>query len=117
MNYLGLGLPKSGTSALHAAIKAARNPLCLFEPTRANQDEYLLKCEVEHRLAQVMLPVLDDRAVPPGAFDRTVLIVRDPRDVLVSWLLYRPLLRQGKANPAFIADFLAALRQKEDKGC
>jgi hypothetical protein len=113
MNYLVLGLPKSGTSALHAAIKAARHPLCLFEPTRASQIDYLLKREAHDRLAKVMLPALEQLRVPPGAFGRTVLIVRDPRDVLVSWLLYRPLMRRSNANRAFTSDFMKALEKKE----
>jgi hypothetical protein len=113
MNYLILGLPKSGTSALHAAIKAERNPVALYEPTRASQIEYLLAREAPDRLAKVMLPALEQLCVPPRAFDRTVLIVRDPRDVLVSWLMFRPLMTRNNANTVFVSDFLRVLKEKE----
>jgi len=58
--------------------------------------------------------------VPPEApylqgFDRNVLIVRDPRDVVISWLLYKPLLADRHEDTGFIESFTDLLRRKESK--
>ena len=59
---------------------------------------------------------------PPGRadfnsfskFDYKVLIVRDPRDNLVSRLLYRPYNREDfVSNPEAVALFVEMLRAKE----
>jgi hypothetical protein len=80
------GNPKTGTTAVYYSIKNALplNTVCLFEP--------------EHRKLrlpkEIKTPLLVKSFVPASEvydhFDRKILIVRDPRDRIISQMLYRP---------------------------
>jgi len=80
------GLPKSGTTALFYRIKnSLEQPFEeLFEPTSYDQSSNLDK----NILAKILItPKVDFSHFK--SFDKKVLIVRDPRDRLISQLLYR----------------------------
>jgi hypothetical protein len=86
MRAVVVGLGKSGTTALVYAIRSAMPPdtELLFEP----------KTYVELRAPNVAAKVLLHPRFPLDPafyrqFDKVVLIVRDPRDILVSKGLYR----------------------------
>ena len=106
------GQGKSGTTALFYKLLAAFDspPRTLVECTRYDP-------EGDDR--QVLAKVLID---PPGKvdfdsfrhFDRKVLIVRDPRDNLISRLLYRPYNQAPfVSNPDAVYEFIGLLTQKE----
>ncbi len=84
MKILLAGQAKSGTTALYCALQQTlpSTYTCLFEPlsyTSASRDGYELAKVQINELAK-----LDDFE----AFDKKILVVRDPRDNLVSRLLY-----------------------------
>lgn len=116
-SYLIVGLPKSGTSAMYAAVKQARDDLlCIYEVSNERQFDYLVeRSRHQPTLAKILLPQLYvmGRERRLADFSSRVMTVRDPRDVAVSWLLYRPFLNDNFHNEALMRDFLAALRRKE----
>lgn len=107
------GLPKSGTSALFYNIKHSigRRSMSLFEPK-----SYTPSNEIENSavvvLAKTLLARPDVDYSGFAGFDRKVLIVRDPRDRMISALLYSAWnakdLRDEQADA-----WLSLLRQKE----
>lgn len=86
-----IGLPKTGTTALYESIKAKlpRDADCSFEPKTLNEVEYLLNGNNENVLAKFMFGKVLELGFDGTGFDKVVVIVRDPRDYLVSSLLYR----------------------------
>ena len=87
MRVVVVGLGKSGTTALVYAIRSAMpgDTQLLFEPKRHIELE-----AATHVAAKVLLN--PKFPLPPEfyrQFDKIVLIVRDPRDILVSKGLYR----------------------------
>jgi hypothetical protein len=80
------GNPKTGTTALYHSIRYAlpSNSLCLFEPENKN---------IQPPKA-VNSPILIKSFVPVSSmyddFEKKILIVRDPRDHLISTMLYMP---------------------------
>src|SRR5438105_8372440 len=121
-------MPRSGTTALFSKLQSSMPPetVCLFEPAEYRPDP-------EHRNRPVLAKVLMRLANPRRGggydgwvadhasfqhFDKKILLVRDPRDNLVSSMLYlaiqspvpRPRWsRQGRRY----SRFFALLRQKE----
>lgn len=77
------GLGKSGTTALFYAIRAGmpRGTRCLFEPRSYRPTS------APHVLAKILAQRGVDWASFRG-FDKKIVILRDPRDQLVSFLLY-----------------------------
>lgn len=113
MKILILGLPKSGTTALFFKLKPIlpATGWCLFEPRRFEPPSWP-ELDV---LAKILIGDPDDFDYPSfDAFQKRILIVRDPRDHLVSRLLYRAC-----ADPDFRRDdtkvkaFAEAIREKE----
>lgn len=90
MHYLIAGQGKSGTTALFACLEQSLPPdtHTSFEPRRPEQVASVFDVTAPNTLSKVKLQYLDDRSVDVSRFDKTVLIVRDPRDMLVSRLLY-----------------------------
>jgi hypothetical protein len=86
MKVLLLGLGKSGTTALMVGVSEALGIPFLMEPKNL--------ARIDYSAPVVVKKLIDD--LSPGEerylkrFDRIVLIVRDPRDALISRLLYRP---------------------------
>jgi hypothetical protein len=114
MKILIVGLPRSGTSALYFKIKEAlpENAWCLYEPPRFDPSDRRAAADV---LAKILISQSADFDYASFAnFDKRILIVRDPRDHLVSRLLYRacsdPKFRQDDAN---VARFIDTIRDKE----
>lgn len=108
-----LGMPKTGTSALYSAVKKQGQWLSIFEIGNVRQLDFLMSHEAPRKLAKILLPVMAERDLDLGCFDKRVMIVRDPRDVVISWLLYRPFLHGNYLNQAFMDDFLKLLSHKE----
>ena len=113
MKVLIVGLPKSGTTALYTKVKDVlpQETLSLYEPRRFDA------AAAQHKdvLAKILIGQVGDFDYRSFRdFERRILIVRDPRDHLVSRLLYRacadPLFR---ADDAMVSGFVETLRQKE----
>jgi len=108
MKILIAGQAKSGTTALYYALKQTlpRKYTCLFEP-RSNKavrgDGVLAKVLINEFLK------IDDFAT----FDKKILIVRDPRDNLVSRLLYAIYDQKFFADDDKVGVFIARLEQKQ----
>lgn len=96
-NILVMGREKTGTTGVYSLIKSALLPLAneyffSFEPVRSTPLEQVV--EQDRRmsvLTKIMYKHFQNFEL--GMFDRRVMTVRDPRDILVSTLLFRPLLR------------------------
>lgn len=117
-----LGVGKSGTTGLFYAIRSALNRQPglavegLFEPTRPKEvSEYLGAGRDGVGLVKMLLPKMLRREVnlPIERFDKRIFIYRDPRDNVVSRLLF--MLPQ--LIPAFdeqaLGAILRVLRRKE----
>ncbi len=111
MRVLILGQAKSGTTALHhALLDALPGAAESFEPLDLREvdltPENLVVKKLVNTFAEVEMDVFD-------AFDKHVFLVRDPRDRLVSWLMYdlygRPAMRLAEKVELFVE----RLRQKE----
>lgn len=123
------GQAKTGTSALYAKLREAMPPDtdCFFEPDGAQvwrlrrlQLAKKLGLRRKRPLLAKFLPFHLDRhrfIAAFGAFDHAIQIVRDPRDRLVSALLYwsynTPLARDTAAASAFIARIAAKEREPQ----
>lgn len=119
------GLAKTGTTALYYKIKSAmpRNTACYFEPglhrqPRIRRQELLARIGIgrSRPLLVKFLPFRPGAAAMLdrfGAFDRSILITRDPRDRLISVLLYRPYESQIARRPAAVREWVALLQAKE----
>ena len=107
------GRPKAGTTALFYKIKnsLAREPRLLFEPERydpdpADEDRGVLCKFLIGNLASAGLASF-------SGFDRKILVVRDPRDRLISEMLYSKFHAPYASDPAKCEEMLELLRQKE----
>lgn len=111
MRVVIVGLGKSGTTAVLYAIRSAMPPdtRVVFEP-----HTYVV-VEGTNVAAKVLLnPRFPIDYAFYRQFDRIVLLVRDPRDVLISKLLYRTFgSRALHGDPAKLEQYLALLRAKE----
>jgi hypothetical protein len=111
MRVVIVGLGKSGTTALVYAVHAAMpaGTQMLFEPHR-----YIVL-----QAADVVAKVLLHPRFPIEygfyrQFDERVLLVRDPRDLLISKALYRMFNAKSiLADPAKLERYLGLLRAKE----
>lgn len=114
MKCLVLGQGKSGTTAIARAVElGARPPVqVIFEPRD------LASVTASAPPSNVVVKMLIDHWSPEDEaqikwFDRCVFIVRDPRDVVISRLLYRVYDMQFIHVPHRVEQFLAALKEKE----
>lgn len=113
MRVLILGEAKSGTTALHQAVCDALGTAPEhqhFEP----DDLRTLDLTAEDLVVKKLLSNLS----PPEKnlfldFDRRVLLVRDPRDRLVSWLLYDIHGHARDLDDTKLEKYLDMLRRKE----
>lgn len=92
MHYLISGLAKSGTTRLFAQLQRAIEgegiaPETAFEP---HEDDALkaVLASTAPTLTKVLIGRVTADSAPIAAFDRHVLIYRDPRDQFLSTLLY-----------------------------
>ncbi len=88
-----IGLAKSGTSALYTAIKtclpAPRR--LMFEPKTAEELCYITDGHTDNALTKLMFSQSQSQRIgyDPQAFSHNVAIVRDPRDTIISSVLFQ----------------------------
>lgn len=119
------GLSKTGTTALYSKLKEEmpRSTACYFEPgahhlARLRRQQGLARLGIGRSRPQLVkfLPfnpgaeLMLDRF---GSFDRAILITRDPRDRLLSDVLYRAYDSPIARDDAVMADYLGLLEAKE----
>lgn len=125
MKIVIFGLAKSGTTALFYKIRGSLpgGAVCLFEPRsfdpRALRAGRLRRLLTGRRPPDVLAKVLPFR--PSGgvdaesfsSFERQILVVRDPRDRLISRLLYVVYHSAFYRQDERVCEFLRLLRRKE----
>jgi len=126
------GLAKTGTTALFFKIsnslaacpELAAQTTLLFEPTTCSAsktDRVLAKVIITSNVpftvwgenlntSRVKLDDFDD-------FSKKILLIRDPRDRLISGLLYSAQGLEFRANPKAIESFISLLQKKEQSPC
>lgn len=122
MKIVIFGLAKSGTTALFYKLKNSlpSDTICLFEP-RSFAPKTGLLASLRRRRSQphVLAKVLPFRPSDPAdvesfaSFERQVLIVRDPRDRLISRLLYGIYDAEVVRHEDRIKTVIKTLEQKE----
>jgi hypothetical protein len=110
-----LGLPKSGTTALFYGVRNAlpQPPRELFEPLDAAA---ITAHQHQRHFLTKVLPTSWEQPFSPALlhdFTHRLFIVRDPRDVLVSRVLYVIWNTQIHQNPAAVHAWLDLLAQKQ----
>lgn len=107
------GIPKTGSTALFYSIKKAlpKTAICFFEP------ETTPGVQIPERVSEDLLVKSFIPTARTGVYDsfsKRVLIVRDPRDQMISQMLYRPfnLVRKGLAPQQMVDELLWMLREK-----
>ena len=125
MRIVIFGLAKSGTTALFYRIKHSlpADAVCLFEPRafdpRAVGRGWRGWFRPGRRPPDVLAKVLPFRPAEPAdaesfsSFDKQVLLVRDPRDRLISRLLYVVYDSNFYGRDEPLRAFVALLRRKE----
>jgi hypothetical protein len=120
-HVLVLGLSKSGTTAVYETVRAGQRAggwaaRTLFEPMRAEYIDNLFRlAPAVPVVAKLTMDALAWLPLDPVAFDRRIMTVRDPRDLTVSMLIFRPLVSKvvRSLRAADFDRFLAALERKE----
>lgn len=120
-NILILGIEKTGTTALYDRVKQAvladrPTPYLLFEPVSPEPFEALRLLSPDRPIVtKVMLRGASTCRVEHSWFEHRVMTVRDPRDTIISRLLFRPLIRSSMAaaTDGRLDRFLEAVRRKE----
>lgn len=119
------GLAKTGTTALFYKIKSSlpQGAICLFEPrslpTGALLHARLKALRYGRLFPDVLAKVLAFRPNAPAetddfaSFDKHILIVRDPRDRLISHLLYRAFRPEFAGSEAAAHAFISRVKAKE----
>jgi hypothetical protein len=105
------GIARSGTTALFYKLKTAMPPAtrCLFEPREFDPSRVSKAQDV---LAKVILANTDMESF--SSFTKKILLVRDPRDRIVSGCLYRVYnWPEFCSDETKVAEFVAKLRDKE----
>lgn len=117
-NIAILGLAKTGSTGLYTNTKTAlaqsdHDYYCLFEPTRPNLLHNIRRYAPDMPLlTKVMIAREPSLQLPYEHFSKRVTLLRDPRDMIVSFLLFRPFIRADVPWEQ-VAPFVAAVRQKE----
>lgn len=125
MKTVIFGLARSGTTALFYKLKNSLPPrtVCLFEPRRfdprAVRAGGITSLLARGRGADVLAKVLPFRPDDPADadsfshFDRQILIVRDPRDRLISRLLYGVYHSDFGRHDDKVKSFIEVLERKQ----
>ena len=106
---------------MYNTVKASlpdRDPawICVFEPSKPRQLNALrIHAPDSPVLTKVIVEREEDGGVMLDEFEHRVMMVRDPRDVVISGLLFRPLVVRSirRVGDAENQRFLAALEEKE----
>ncbi len=115
MHILLVGPAKSGTTALFFAIRESLDGsvLTLFEPQNSAQMEAVFTASGhDHTLTKVLLGEAANSDFDFTRPDRIVYISRDPRDNVISRLLYRAALFKRMGNLAAFSEYEALIRAK-----
>jgi hypothetical protein len=125
-HILIIGTAKSGTTAIYKSIKdemvraedkegKAARLVSFFEPSAA-EFQTALRSRAKNLIVKI---TLIDRAAYKNlykdieAFDKQIMIIRDPRDILISNLLYNTRWMRFSQDPERRAVFLKAIEEKE----
>ncbi|GAA0619631.1 hypothetical protein GCM10009547_22670 [Sporichthya brevicatena] len=108
-----VGAAKSGTSALFSAIRSQGDWLAIYEANHQGQIQFLTTHPAPRRVTKVLQSRIVERGLDLTGFDHRIHLVRDPRDMLISWILFRPLIGAAARDPEFVSEFCGALRRKE----
>ena len=122
-----LGLAKTGTTGQYKLIKQSTRArfgdvLAVFEPNRRALMKSLALAATrgEPVVTKVMMAREADLLVPYRAFSKRVMVVRDPRDMIVSFMLFRPMLLDKSLPPQELSRrfnrFLDAIRARVEGG-
>jgi TPR repeat protein len=86
-----IGMPKTGTTALYESIKKElpANTVTSFEPKTLRELNYVINSQQDNALTKIMFGRLSEINFKCESFDKVIIIVRDPRDYLISSLLYK----------------------------
>lgn len=110
-----ISLAKSGSSALFFSVKESMNPdsVFMFDARTLGRASFVESRDVLinlkfHRKGVVSLP---DRHL--DRFDKKILLIRDPRDLLISSLIYKSAYMGFSRDPQLRSRFISALIQKE----
>jgi len=118
-NIIVVGRQKTGTTGVYSLIKSALAPMAdeylfSFEPKKSGPLEQALRaCPGLNVMTKIMYKNMAN--FPLEMFGRRVMTVRDPRDALISTLLFKPLLKNVVTTVEMPQHerFLQALREKE----
>ncbi len=113
-----LAMGKSGTTILYQILKESLpdDAVCLFEPTTCQPEDSSALRDKNVLSKVLILPPNDCDHYSPQAcafFNRRIFLKRDPRDLLVSQLLYRSYQTAITSDFWRFAQFCSALRAKE----
>lgn len=110
-----IGLAKSGTSALYGSIKAklpAPRRL-MFEPSSVGELAYVTERVNGNALTKLMFSTVNRFGYDPARFTHNVAIVRDPRDVIVSTILFSFNRLSLLNNKALYGQLVSLFEKKE----
>ena len=121
MSILISGRGKSGTTGMYNTVKASLPPsepdwVCVFEPSVPEPMQALRRLAPD---APVLTKVIFNRESQAGIdladFDQRVMMVRDPRDVVISTLLFRPLVVRSmrRVSDENNEKYISAIEEKE----
>ncbi len=118
-SILVFGQQKTGTTGMYNTVKSALAPVAqdyffFFEPTKESQIRTIRKTDPTLAIMAKVIAHRISSRFPIDSFQRRVMMFRDPRDTLISNLLFKPLIR---ATLDITMDrheqFIAALERKE----
>lgn len=109
MKIVIAGAAKSGTTALYYALKQSlpQNYSHKFEPRK-----YAPKRGEAGVLAKIIINSVD-RIEDFDCFDKRIFLIRDPRDVVVSGVLYRIYNAREPIDQGELAHYLRGVEQKQ----
>lgn len=118
-NIIVVGQQKTGTTGVYSLIKSALAPIAgeyffSFEPSRQEPlDRVRRNDPTLSILTKIMYKNVSSFTMT--SFDKRVMTVRDPRDTIISTLLFKPMIRKVVDQVPLTEHerFIAALEQKE----
>lgn len=120
-HILVFGPSKTGTTGVYTAVKnglagSGIPARTVFEPVSSDiVDSLFLTVPSTTVMTKVTMDALDAVVPDLRVFDHRIMTVRDPRDIIISSLLFRPLTRRTmlRADESSVHRFIAALEEKE----
>lgn len=111
-----IGLAKSGTSAMYSAVKAClpEPRRLMFEPKTAAELAYVTEEHDQNALTKLMYSSTNRLGYDPKRFTHNIAILRDPRDTVVSSVLFQ-FNRMKLLNDVANRDRLIGLFKKKEQ--